>query len=596
MKVSHMDMNIYIGSFSDAGNSYRGGPGRDTLWATSGADLFEFNLGDGQDEVIDLYHGNGYLLFPDYYHLDTSSAAANRLRQVEDILQFGNDIAPSDIHLERRGNDLVFLHDNGTDRVTFASWYSDTVNQLAKVKFTNGRTWNRQDIDRLAKGLPIDTAPIQTRPLQAVTATEMSVFSLSIPADLFTDPDPWDRLSYSMTLTDGSALPEWLRFDPVSRSVEGTPGLAAAGDYRLRITATDLDGLSAWADLQLHVQDINPPLSGGEGNDQLQGSCYGERIAGGTGADRLYGNAGNDILDGGPGSDLLAGGKGDDILIYSDDRQWTGRYLIAYNAGSPGHWGSHSRKRLQGKLNSHDYFDGGDGIDTLQGTSGSDTLFLDDDFSPSPMSQGPRLAGIERFDMGPGDDIVDLTSRRYDYNGNVQMDGGSGNDTLWGGSGDDRLNGDSGNDELFGGWGNDRLTGGLGDDQLDGWQGDDDYHFAAGDGHDTIRERGGKDTLFLEDGITAEALWFRRVKRDLVISMPGTNDEIVMDDWYRGGRWWRVDRIETSAGKLLLENQVQQLVSAMAAFNPPSSSDFLSNPDIAETLRPVITSVWTSTG
>ena len=76
-------------------------------------------------------------------------------------------------------------------------------------------------------------------------------------------------------------------------------------------------------------------------------------------------------------------------------------------------------------------------------------------------------------------------------NGNNTLNGTSGEDLIFGGKGEDVLNGGEGNDLLSGGIGDDTLSGGGGDDLLSGGAGDDTLTggsgadiFSGGDGDD----------------------------------------------------------------------------------------------------------------
>ncbi|WP_436796667.1 putative Ig domain-containing protein [Comamonas kerstersii] len=73
-----------------------------------------------------------------------------------------------------------------------------------------------------------------------------------LPEGAFFDVDAGDVLSYSATLADGSALPGWLTFDAATGSFSGTP--ATAGNYVLRVTATDLAGAQASQSFTLVVE------------------------------------------------------------------------------------------------------------------------------------------------------------------------------------------------------------------------------------------------------------------------------------------------------------------------------------------------------
>lgn len=62
----------------------------------------------------------------------------------------------------------------------------------------------------------------------------------SIPQNTFIDPEPTDVLVYTASLSDGSALPEWLVFDAENRTFSATP--VSTDTLAIRITATDTEG------------------------------------------------------------------------------------------------------------------------------------------------------------------------------------------------------------------------------------------------------------------------------------------------------------------------------------------------------------------
>ena len=159
---------------------------------------------------------------------------------------------------------------------------------------------------------------------------------------------------------------------------------------------------------------------------------------------------------------------------------------------------------------------------------------------------GLLISGVEEFEMGNGDDLVDLTAKLGTggqsaaaesvtiYGGNGRdalwasggndtieggndgdwLSGGTGDDTIYGGNrtgGDtnavvdvwtvtgvtgqftDLLDGGAGNDQLFGGSGNDLLSGGSGTDRLTGGDGADRFLFrkpagAGSWGNDTVTD------------------------------------------------------------------------------------------------------------
>ncbi len=311
----------------------------------------------------------------------------------------------------------------------------------------------------------------------------------------------------------------------------------------------------------------------------------GQTLIGNSGNNTLTGGAGDDVLDGRGGRDRLEGGGGDDTFYFYRDS--TGSGSRTHN-GSPGVSGTGDRVSINGKRLSYDTFIGGSGYDTLLGTSGADAIRLDVDRSR-------RLRDIEMIDAGDGDDVVDLTSRRYAY-GDVTIEGGSGNDTLWSSSGNDFLFGESGNDDLHGGAGDDYLYGGRGRDELrggrgldllQGGSGDDELRdggrglldggsgndllvggsgnamfvggsgndrirlgggndvilFNSGDGRDVVESSGGSATLSLGGRMRISDLKFRRSGQDLILET-GNNESITFEDWYRGRQYRAVDTLQ----------------------------------------------------
>ena len=165
------------------------------------------------------------------------------------------------------------------------------------------------------------------------------------------------------------------------------------------------------------------------------------------------------------GAENLQGGDGDDTLIYNSDSIWNGNKAHNVETGENAGLAGHNR--------SSDVFDGGDGHDTIQGSSGDDALFLDDGISSFASGSEARIQNIEEIDMGDGNDIVDMTSSKYTYDQGITVHGGDGDDVIWTSTGNDQIDGGAGNDKLFGGDGDDTLTflAHQGNDIVDGGSG-----------------------------------------------------------------------------------------------------------------------------
>jgi Ca2+-binding RTX toxin-like protein/GH24 family phage-related lysozyme (muramidase) len=102
----------------------------------------------------------------------------------------------------------------------------------------------------------VDRAPVAQAIADQAT-DEFIPFTMTLPADAFTDPDKGDTLTYAVTLADGTALPDWLTFNATTGTLSGTPGDADTGAVKLKVTATDSHGLAASTAFSLTVNHVN---------------------------------------------------------------------------------------------------------------------------------------------------------------------------------------------------------------------------------------------------------------------------------------------------------------------------------------------------
>jgi subtilisin-like proprotein convertase family protein len=164
----------------------------------------------------------------------------------------------------------------------------------------------------------------------------------------------------------------------------------------------------------------------------------------------------------------------------------------------------------------------------------------------------------------------------------------------YGGDGNDRLIGNAAANDLFGGRGSDTLDGGAGNDYLDGGAGNDRYGFGRGGGQDIIVNR---DTTSIDDrvlfgsNIRYDQLWFERTGNDLRVDILGTTDHVDVRSWYADSAC-RVDAFQTTDGKILRADSVEQLRSAMASFSPPPVGRTDLSAAEHATLDPVLAAAW----
>ncbi len=101
--------------------------------------------------------------------------------------------------------------------------------------------------------VPVNSAPTVNKALPDRQAPIGQVFGYTFPADAFIDADTGDTLSYSATLSDGTALPDWLSFDDATRTFSGTPQSADAGTLTVRVTADDNNGGTVYDEFDIVV-------------------------------------------------------------------------------------------------------------------------------------------------------------------------------------------------------------------------------------------------------------------------------------------------------------------------------------------------------
>ena len=203
---------------------------------------------------------------------------------------------------------------------------------------------------------------------------------------------------------------------------------------------------------------------------------------------------------------------------------WNAQYQATHVGLLNGWEGTGDSVPLDGKNQITDVFQGSTdpSLLCLTDDDNGDALFVDDIYSELPgtlTAQQARIAQIKEIRAGGGDDIVDLTSQRFEYVGDgLTVRGGLGNDVIWANTGDNWLFGDEGNDRIVGASGNDVLAGGAGNDTLHGGGGDDIFAFGGKWSNDTVQQLAGGSSL----------LWFDGVNRaDLSLSADENGDAVL---------------------------------------------------------------------
>ena len=197
-----------------------------------------------------------------------------------------------------------------------------------------------------------------------------------------------------------------------------------------------------------------------------------------------------------------------DVFFAHSIGTWETGYAAQHVGSTADTWGgTREYATLSGKNKLADIIEGSTDANILLMTDADngDGLFVDDIYSALPGSvaeQQSRIAQIHEIRAGAGDDIVDMTSHRFEYTGTgLTIRGGAGNDTIWANNGDNWLFGDAGNDRIVGASGNDVIAGGIGNDRMHGGGGSDIFTFGGNWGTDTVEQlAGGSVTLWFASG------------------------------------------------------------------------------------------------
>lgn len=164
-------------------------------------------------------------------------------------------------------------------------------------------------------------------------------------------------------------------------------------------------------------------ISGGDGNDYIEGQDSADTLSGNGGDDTIKGGGSTDTLYGGDGNDVLRGGAGSDTLYGGD-----GEDTLRGGAGM-------------------DIIDGGDGIDRLVASGDLDYELTNSQL----LGNGPdTLSSIETATLEGGSSANTIDASAFTLGGTI-LRGLDGNDTLIGSIRSDVIEGGDGIDTLTSG-------------------------------------------------------------------------------------------------------------------------------------------------
>jgi hypothetical protein len=257
----------------------------------------------------------------------------------------------------------------------------------------------------------------------AEDATSDNLWSLLLGND--SDPDAADVLAIAGVDTTGTL--GRLVFDAATNTLRYVADGAAINELAageslvdsFTYTVSDGRGGSDTATVRVTVSGASDPgvtRTGGNGNDQIDGTAGADTLSGGNGNDTLFGLGDADTLSGGNGADLIDGGRGNDRIMAGNDDD------IAY--------GGLGDDLIDGG-NGNDQLFGGDGADTLTGGNGND--LIDGGAGDDMMAGGNGNDVFRVSELGGNDWIVDFRrgQDKVDVSGIDAVAGGGDDGFAW---------------------------------------------------------------------------------------------------------------------------------------------------------------------
>ncbi|TXJ01990.1 MAG: calcium-binding protein, partial [Neisseriales bacterium] len=514
--------------YKDGQNILEGGTGNDLIVGGWGGDTYIYNLGDGNDTIIEPVKYN--------YFEESSEASAQ-----SDKLAFGAGINQDNLSFARINNDLV-ININSVDSgsIKIKSWYSDVGRQIEELHFADGSVLTSQYI--------LDLNLLKQDAIESNVGKSL--------VEVLAGWNGKDDLSIS---SDGNVYKFGGDGDD---TLSGGTGNDFLNGGEGNDVITDASG--------------NNTFSGGKGNDYIQGA-RGNTVDQylfnmGDGHDVIVDNynfESNNIVE----NKLIFGSgiKKEDVYL-ARNGMWNFTVKFAGN--------SNDSIELQ---ESHTWGVGMPCIDKFVFSDGTVVnlnqipLFVHLDEANLNYENEYLNNHTEQYTTGGitanisiqenylhqyvvGTDQANVISMRGTAM-NMTVDSGAGNDTIW-----TSPDIDGGKVTVFAGSGNDEIIsatgatferivkGGTGDDTISSKSyASDTYLFDIGDGHDTITEWGDSKRFLLDQkwlpqslvdslgdviqfgvGITQDDLSFIRVDNNLVINI-GINgtDSMTIKDHFR---------------------------------------------------------------
>lgn len=599
-----------------------GGNGNDTVLTGSGAD--SITLGNGNDSLylssgqstISLGNGQDTILGTNSNYTISAGDGADSIRlgygNNQLIAGNGNDTiilgdGSSTITLGD-GNDSIYLN-NGSDTLSMGSGNCTitTISGNDTLQLGDGSS----NIT-LGTGNSIISAGNGNNNIRVGNGSDTVLLGSGNDSIAASDGN------YYLMLGDGTDTIHLGRGSSTLELGGGNDFISIVSGYDTVMAGDGNDTLQlGTASTALTLGNGNNLILASSGNNTIQVGDGANKIVSGNGANMIYAGDGMDSIYLGTGLDSVILGNGNDSIYGS-----TGGYSIQLGNGNDtvGLINSQSNIILGNGSNTLSLNGGsnnatlGDGNNRIVLGTGSDTIAMGNGTNSIITNTGNYYitggdgsntfnlgAGLDTILLGNGNDTLSGVNSSYSIsvgNGNDSIHLGSGSDSIIAGNGNDTVSVGVGNSTITLGNGNNRLTVGTGNNTLTVGNGNDTIQTSTGNnliivgtGQDIITDVGGSDTLQLASGVSYQDIWLMKSGNNLIIDEYKENATITVTNWF-ASNYYQLASIESGDGKILLQNQVANLVQAMAAFSPPASGSTSLPANAQATIAPLVASSW----
>jgi VCBS repeat-containing protein len=492
---------------SDQDDTIVGGGGDDALGGAAGNDIYGYVAGDGNDTIHD--RGNDS-------DIDTLWLA---------------DLPVADVTLSRSlvdTNDLLVTVDATGAMITVAGQFFTRADGIEQIRFAGGMMWDVHQIQAnawfrgtagadLIKGSNADDTIVGNGGddnLGGAAGDDTYVYAAGDGNDAIHDrgnESDVDTLRFTNLTAADVTLSRSLTFPgSLQVTVDATgEAITVAGQFFSRADGIEHIEFADGTRWDVPEIELNAWFRGTAEADAIKGSSADDVIVGTGGDDNLGGAAGNDIY-------VYAAGDGNDTIHDRGNESDTDMLQFADLTAAD--------VTLSRSLNFPDSL-----LVTIDATG--EVITVEGQFFT-------RADGIEQIQLADGT-LWDVHQIEAD---------------AW-------FRGTSGPDDIRGTSADDTIVGNGGDDNLGGTAGNDIYAYAAGDGNDTVHDRGNEsdiDTLRLSD-LTAADVTLSRSLDDadaLLVTVDATGEVITVEGQFFT-RADGIEQIQFADGTLWDHGQIQ---------------------------------------